>query len=251
MEATSSVLMSSLIRVLAVSFVLLWPVLSEETSLTGRMRAISEDLDRQLNEIMASQALSYSTVNTVGLPYNATTKFNPKGMGQLYNVTNIFIDLVQSKQAYPEELLIAHIESFPKYYNKASSIASSSRHKADQELEWQDGGGHSMPQGRREPRIGASRPRGGPKRFYSLSNFARQDMRHGHDAVPAISGATRQSGAIRPFRRDNEPCVPPEGLAPGTCAVVRLAKARGRIQDATKTRAFWRRPGRAPAGESQ
>ncbi|KYM75318.1 hypothetical protein ALC53_14289 [Atta colombica] len=102
MEIASSVLMSSLIRVLAVSFVLLWPVLSEETSLTGRMRAISEDLDRQLNEIMASQALSYSTVNTVGLPYNATTKFNPKGMGQLYNVTNIFIDLVQSKQAYPE-----------------------------------------------------------------------------------------------------------------------------------------------------
>ncbi|XP_011050935.1 PREDICTED: prominin-like protein isoform X2 [Acromyrmex echinatior] len=105
MEATSSVLMSSLIRVLAVSFVLLWPVLSEETSLTGRMRAISEDLDRQLNEIMASQALSYSTVNTVGLPYNATTKFNPKGMGQLYNVTNIFIDLVQSKQAYPEGMI--------------------------------------------------------------------------------------------------------------------------------------------------
>jgi len=65
------------------------------------MRAISEDLDRQLNEIMASQALSYSTVNTVALPYNATTKFNPKGMGQLYNVTNTFIDLVQSKQAYP------------------------------------------------------------------------------------------------------------------------------------------------------
>ncbi|XP_018371477.1 PREDICTED: LOW QUALITY PROTEIN: prominin-like protein [Trachymyrmex cornetzi] len=104
-ETGSSVLMSSLIRVLAVSFVLLWPVLSEETSLTGRMRAISEDLDRQLNEIMASQALSYSTVNTVGLPYNATTKFNPKGMGQLYNVTNIFIDLVQSKQAYPEGMI--------------------------------------------------------------------------------------------------------------------------------------------------
>jgi len=101
METASSVLVL-LLRVLAVSFVLLWPVLSEETSLTGRMRAISEDLDRQLNEIMASQALSYSTVNTVGLPYNASIKFNPKGMGQLYNVTNMFIDLVQSKQAYPE-----------------------------------------------------------------------------------------------------------------------------------------------------
>ncbi|XP_011640388.1 prominin-like protein isoform X2 [Pogonomyrmex barbatus] len=105
METTTTVLVS-LLRVLAVSFVFVWPVLGEETtSLTSRMRAISEDLDRQLNEIMASQALSYSTINTVGLSYNATTKFNPKGMGQLYNVTNMFIDLVQSKQAYPEGMI--------------------------------------------------------------------------------------------------------------------------------------------------
>ena len=92
-----------LFRVCLVSFVLVCgPVSCQENSLTNRMRAISEDLDRQLNEIMASQALTYSTINTAGLPYNATTKFNPKGMGQLYNVTNMFIDFVQSKQAYPE-----------------------------------------------------------------------------------------------------------------------------------------------------
>lgn len=77
------------------------PVNCEET-LTNRMRVISEDLDRQLNGIMASQALNYTAMNTTGLPYNATTKFNPKGMGQLYNVTNMFIDFVQSRQAYPE-----------------------------------------------------------------------------------------------------------------------------------------------------
>ncbi|XP_011866926.1 PREDICTED: prominin-like protein isoform X5 [Vollenhovia emeryi] len=106
MDGAASAVPVLLVRVLAVSLALLWPVLSEETtSLTGRMRAISEDLDRQLNEIMASQALTYSAVNTVGLPYNATTKFNPKGMGQLYNVTNTFIDLVQSKQAYPEGMI--------------------------------------------------------------------------------------------------------------------------------------------------
>ncbi|XP_071636208.1 prominin-like protein isoform X4 [Temnothorax longispinosus] len=105
MEAASAAIPVYLVRVLAVSLAFLWPALSEETSLTGRMRAISEDLDRQLNEIMASQALTYTTVNTVGLPYNATTKFNPKGMGQLYNVTNMFIDLVQSKQAYPEGMI--------------------------------------------------------------------------------------------------------------------------------------------------
>ncbi|XP_076234166.1 prominin-like protein isoform X2 [Calliopsis andreniformis] len=70
------------------------------------MRGISEDLDRQLNGIMATQGLNYSTVNTTGLPYNATTKFNPKGMGQLYNVTNMFIDFVQSRQAYPEGMFV-------------------------------------------------------------------------------------------------------------------------------------------------
>ncbi|RLU21443.1 hypothetical protein DMN91_005816 [Ooceraea biroi] len=95
-----------LVHVCLASLVLVWcPVSCQESGLTNRMRAISEDLDRQLNEIMASQALSYSTVNTVGLPYNATTKFNPKGMGQLYNVTNMFIDLVQSKQAYPNGMI--------------------------------------------------------------------------------------------------------------------------------------------------
>lgn len=89
--------------VLCLLFVLLvsCPVSCQET-LTNRMRVISEDLDRQLNGIMASQSLNYTTVNMTKLDYNATTKFNPKGMGQLYNVTNMFIDFVQSKQAYPE-----------------------------------------------------------------------------------------------------------------------------------------------------
>ncbi|XP_033365432.1 prominin-like protein isoform X3 [Bombus vosnesenskii] len=77
------------------------PVNCQET-LTNRMRVISEDLDRQLNGIMASQGINYTRTNTTGLLYNATTYFNPKGMGQLYNVTNMFIDFVQSKQAYPE-----------------------------------------------------------------------------------------------------------------------------------------------------
>lgn len=92
------------LAVLCLLFVLLLvscPVNCQET-LTNRMRVISEDLDRQLNGIMASQGLNYTTVNTTGLRYNATTYFNPKGMGQLYNVTNMFIDFVQSKQAYPD-----------------------------------------------------------------------------------------------------------------------------------------------------
>ncbi|KZC13741.1 Prominin-1-A [Dufourea novaeangliae] len=81
------------------------PISCQET-LTNRMRVISEDLDRQLNGIVTSQAINYAKVNTFGLPYNATTKFDPKGMGQLYNVTNMFMDFVQSKQAYPEGMFI-------------------------------------------------------------------------------------------------------------------------------------------------
>lgn len=82
---------------------------SQET-FANKMRVINEDLDRQLNEIMASEGRNYSTINTTGIPYAASTYFNPKGMGQLYNVTNMFIDLIQSKQAYPEG------ESFNSYF---------------------------------------------------------------------------------------------------------------------------------------
>ncbi|XP_063981410.1 prominin-like protein isoform X2 [Diachasmimorpha longicaudata] len=86
-------------------------VLSEDDFAT-RMRAVSKDLDRQLQEMMASQAVEFTSVNTTGLPYNATTKFNPKGMGQLYNVTNLFIDIVQSKQAYPEGMITVNNGEF-------------------------------------------------------------------------------------------------------------------------------------------
>ena len=63
---------------------------------------ISESLERKLKETMAGQSVEYTRVNTTGLPYNASTYFNPRGMRQLYNITNTFIDLVQPKQAYPE-----------------------------------------------------------------------------------------------------------------------------------------------------
>ncbi|XP_043469570.1 prominin-like protein isoform X2 [Leptopilina heterotoma] len=76
-----------------------------QENLATRMRVISEDLDQQLNEMMDSQAVTYSTVNITGLPYNASTKFYPIGMVQLYNITNMFINFVQKKQAYPEGLI--------------------------------------------------------------------------------------------------------------------------------------------------
>lgn len=90
--------------------VLLPKAVLTDDDLATRMRTISKDLDRQLQEMMASQAVKFTFYNTTGLPYNATTTFNPRGMGQLYNVTNMFIDIVQSKQAYPEGM-------FQDFYN--------------------------------------------------------------------------------------------------------------------------------------
>lgn len=70
-------------------------------SLATKMREISQNLEVRLNQIMASQAINYSYVNTTGLPYNSSTKFEPRGMGELYNFTNFFIDLIISKQLIP------------------------------------------------------------------------------------------------------------------------------------------------------
>lgn len=64
---------------------------------------LSESLERKLNETMSEHSVRYTPLNSTGRPnYTASTTFNPKGMGQLYNVTNMFIDLIQPKQAYPE-----------------------------------------------------------------------------------------------------------------------------------------------------
>lgn len=94
-------LLRTFIGILALIFLCINPTLSQD-NLATRMRVISEDFDQQLNEMMDSQAVTYSSVNITGLPYNASTKFYPTGMVQLYNMTNMFIDFVQKKQAYPE-----------------------------------------------------------------------------------------------------------------------------------------------------
>ncbi|XP_058796560.1 prominin-like protein isoform X2 [Phymastichus coffea] len=69
---------------------------------------MDKDLERKLNETMSKQVSPrYTPLNssTLQVHYNASANFNPKGMGQLYNITNMFIDLVQPKQAYPEGLI--------------------------------------------------------------------------------------------------------------------------------------------------
>ncbi|XP_031777823.1 prominin-like protein isoform X3 [Nasonia vitripennis] len=71
---------------------------------------LSESLERKLNETMSEHSVRYTPLNSTGRPnYTASTAFNPKGMGQLYNVTNMFIDFIQPKQAYPEGMI--HLEN--------------------------------------------------------------------------------------------------------------------------------------------
>lgn len=94
-----------------------WAQNTTQENLATRMRTISEDLNRQLEEIMVSQALNYTSINTTGLPYNATTKFYSKGMGRLYNATNMFMDIIQSKQAYPEGLFLHQLIIYQCFYS--------------------------------------------------------------------------------------------------------------------------------------
>ncbi|KAG5316744.1 GVQW3 protein, partial [Acromyrmex insinuator] len=82
---------------------------------------------------------------------------------------------------------------------------------------WNDGGGQSTPQGRRELRIGTSRPRGGPKRILRPLEFART-CDTGMISFPRLA-EPRSHAPIRRDkapRGDNEPCVRLGGLAPGT-----------------------------------
>ncbi|XP_067005826.2 prominin-1-A isoform X3 [Anabrus simplex] len=50
------------------------------------------------------QHVNYTTPK-LDLSYNSSTEFNAKAMEQLYYVTNFFIDLIQRKEIYPEDLL--------------------------------------------------------------------------------------------------------------------------------------------------
>ncbi|XP_014235314.1 prominin-like protein isoform X2 [Trichogramma pretiosum] len=67
---------------------------------------LGERLRRKLDESAGLKSLVYTGFNsTSSLAYNASTDFDPMGMGQLYNVTNAFIDFLHPKQAFPEGLI--------------------------------------------------------------------------------------------------------------------------------------------------
>jgi hypothetical protein len=54
-----------------------------------------------LKNIMPFEPVHYSQAN-VSKAYKVTTKFNPKGMGHLYLVTNLFMDYLQKGDPLPK-----------------------------------------------------------------------------------------------------------------------------------------------------
>ncbi|XP_063917747.1 prominin-like protein isoform X2 [Zophobas morio] len=70
-------------------------------SFATRINKISENLDRALSEVMDDKRPEFTNL-TDNATYVSDTYFNPKGMAGLYNFTNAFIDVVFSKNLYPE-----------------------------------------------------------------------------------------------------------------------------------------------------
>ncbi|KAJ8664264.1 hypothetical protein QAD02_005926 [Eretmocerus hayati] len=91
---------------LVLSFVIVLVVLSCVQSSSVEQKQQQQDageaLRKKLNETLGTQPVRYTPVNsTAPLPYNASTAFNPKGMRQLFNITNKVINFVIDRQAYP------------------------------------------------------------------------------------------------------------------------------------------------------
>lgn len=89
--------MAALIAVLALAF----DVQFAQGSFTKKMMGISENLEKALSDVLETSDIKYTEPN-VNATYVSTTEFYPKGMQHLYNLTTMFIDIIQKKQAYPE-----------------------------------------------------------------------------------------------------------------------------------------------------
>ncbi|KAK5641503.1 hypothetical protein RI129_010050 [Pyrocoelia pectoralis] len=68
---------------------------------TSRINKISDDLHKALDAVLEMDGPNYTDIyenNT----YYSDTKFHPKGMSGLYNVTTMFMNLIVSQEIYPE-----------------------------------------------------------------------------------------------------------------------------------------------------
>lgn len=69
---------------------------------TKRINEIGKSLNRAIFEMLEMETTVYTEFNA-NVTYYSSTHFNPKGMGGLYNLTVLFMRLLQPEgQLYPE-----------------------------------------------------------------------------------------------------------------------------------------------------
>lgn len=71
-----------------------------DINFTTRIKGISADLGRALKEVM-NMTIEYSPLEH-NVTYISNVEYNPTGMAGLYNVTHIFMDLIQPKEIFPK-----------------------------------------------------------------------------------------------------------------------------------------------------
>lgn len=76
-------------------------IVAADVTFTTRIKHISTDLGKALNRILEYDDIEYTNF-TENTHYLSKIEFNPKGMAGLYNMTHIFMDLIQSKELLPK-----------------------------------------------------------------------------------------------------------------------------------------------------
>lgn len=91
----------------AVSFlvtcsVLLLTIALADGNFTKRINEISRSLDKAIVEMLELEKTNYTEFDS-NVSYHSSTHFNPKGMGGLYNITGLFMNLLMPQdKLYPE-----------------------------------------------------------------------------------------------------------------------------------------------------
>jgi hypothetical protein len=65
------------------------------------LRGVVRHVEDAIRKEMMIEPVRYSDANLT-LSYQASPKFNARGMGNLYKVTNFFMDIIQRDDPYPE-----------------------------------------------------------------------------------------------------------------------------------------------------
>jgi hypothetical protein len=65
------------------------------------LRGVVRHVEDAIRKEMMIEPVRYSDPNLT-LTYQATPQFNPRGMANLYKVTNFFMDIIQREDPYPE-----------------------------------------------------------------------------------------------------------------------------------------------------